>query len=375
VEFLRQVGTNDSFMETFTPINQVRLLCAFMEAVRRGDFNKGRHPVKGNTARAALDNVGKTFLQNHRHDPRLDKSGKTHTLIRRQHRGYNKIDPGTKHQKALPPAVYRFRLETARTPRDKARAVLLGGALFFAMRSCEYTKTQRSETQKTRAIRPSDITFRLAGIEIDHSDPRLHLADTVSITFGDQKTDVKDEIVTQERTTSDLCPVTLWASTVTRLMTYPNYDPTWPVYTFHDGNNLSNITSTEILQDIKAAVDAIGKNVLGFDSSEVGTHSNRSGAAMMMHMAGIPTYTLMLIGRWASDAFMIYIQKSIREFSHGVSKKIAFSRDFFNIPIKRWTPIDPTRPVPRVHHIALQPVIGGSIFKRQHLTPKMTNHG
>jgi len=49
------------------------------------------------------------------------------------------------------------------------------------------------------------------------------------------------------------------------------------------------------LQRIRLAVDMLGPDKLGFASQEVGTHSNHSGGAMGMLLAGTPIYTIMLI--------------------------------------------------------------------------------
>jgi hypothetical protein len=38
------------------------------------------------------------------------------------------------------------------------------------------------------------------------------------------------------------------------------------------------------------------------------------------YIAGIPLYTIMLIGRWLSDAFLRYIHKEVQEFSAGLSQ-------------------------------------------------------
>ncbi len=43
---------------------------------------------------------------------------------------------------------------------------------------------------------------------------------------------------------------------------------------------------------------------------------------MAMYLGKCPVYTVMLIGRWSSDAFLRYIQKQVMEFSHNVSKKM-----------------------------------------------------
>ena len=40
----------------------------------------------------------------------------------------------------------------------------------------------------------------------------------------------------------------------------------------------------------------------------------------------------MLIGRWNSDAFLLYIRKQVQEFTSGVSSKMINTSSFFTIP-------------------------------------------
>ena len=61
-----------------------------------------------------------------------------------------------------------------------------------------------------------------------------------------------------------------------------------------------------------AAVEA-GETKFGFKSSEIGTHSIRSGAVMAMFLDEIPVFTIMMIGRWSSDAFLKYIGKQVAQ--------------------------------------------------------------
>ena len=103
--------------------------------------------------------------------------------------------------------------------------------------------------------------------------------------------------------------------------------------TFYDGKNFSKIKAKEILIDIRAAVDTIGPDVLGFTSEDVGTHSVRSSLAMMMYLAKEQPYTIMLFGRWGSDAFLAYIEKQIKEFGKGVSSRMLQSETFYNVPL------------------------------------------
>ena len=41
---------------------------------------------------------------------------------------------------------------------------------------------------------------------------------------------------------------------------------------------------------------------------------------MAMYMANVPVYTIMLIGRWCSNAFLVYLRKQVKEFTAGVSR-------------------------------------------------------
>ena len=284
-----------------------------------------------------------TIIASGRPDPRLDSSGNKCLQLKRQLKGYKAKDNPTNHQKALVPEIYRFILRHYSKPRELARAHLLSGALFFAMRSCEYSKTANHDNQKTKPIRPMDVIFRIGNKIIQQGDPKIFMADTVELTFQDQKNGEMEDQVIQERTNDpELCPVSHWAHTITRLRAYPGYRNDWPVFHFYDEKSKkhSHITSTEILQDIRAAVDAIGPDVLGFTSKEVGTHSNRSGAAMMMYLSGTPVYSIMLVGRWLSDAFLRYIEKQVKEFSRGITKRMLSCNTFYNIPLRPWQPND-----------------------------------
>ena len=157
---------------------------------------------------------------------------------------------------------------------------------------------------------------------------------SVSIDFGDQKSEIKNETVSQyNNDEKDLNPVVLFARITRRLRSYPGYSNTWSIFTFHDGKILSKITSNEVLIDQRVTVDTIGSNVLGFTSSEIGTHSIRASLAMMMYLAKEPVYTIMLIGRWSSDAFLSYIEKQVKEFTRGVSTRMLQYNSFFNPPL------------------------------------------
>ena len=81
------------------------------------------------------------------------------------------------------------------------------------------------------------------------------------------------------------------------------------------------IKSRQVIMSLRSACATIGRAHLCFDRSEIGTHSLGSGAAMKMYLAGVLVYTIMLIGRWSSNAFLCYIRKQVKQFLQDVSKK------------------------------------------------------
>ena len=66
---------------------------------------------------------------------------------------------------------------------------------------------------------------------------------------------------------------------------------------------------------------------------KLGASSLRTSAAMMMYLAREQVYTIMLVGRWSSDAFLAYIEKQVKEFTKGVSSRMLQSDTFYNVPL------------------------------------------
>jgi hypothetical protein len=213
---------------------------------------------------------------------------------------------------------------------DKALCDFFIGAFFFAMRSCEYVSITRPRKTKLLALR--NIRFFKGRHLMSHNDTLLHLADCVSITFELQKKETMNDTITQHSSSDKvLCPVKVWAKIVQRISTYPNSSKNTTVNTYVlSDNSIILFQGTELLKRLRLAADSIGSDTLG--SNEIGLHSARSGAAMAMYLAGVPVFTIMLLGRWSSDAFLCYIRKQVKEFSRGVSNKIIQNESFFTIP-------------------------------------------
>ena len=266
-------------------------------------------------------------------DPRLDREHKLAFVLQRQFRSYKNNDKPEVPQAAMTGSILReFYKLSSSSSSDRALCELFIGAFFFAMRSCEYVKV--SGYRKTKVLQVKSIRFFKGKKALKHSDPLLHMADCVSITFEFQKRDTKNDIITQHRSGNPiLCPVRVWASIIHCLLSYASTTQETTVNTFLLPNKkLHQFTGKELLTRLRLATTSIGADTLGFSAAQIGLHSARSGAAMAMFLAGVPVFTIMLLGRWSSDAFLRYIRKQVKEFSTGISSKMIEHENFFTIP-------------------------------------------
>ena len=69
--------------------------------------------------------------------------------------------------------VLRKMMELSSSERDLAVTWLLIGAIFFAMRSCEYLKTAETSRKRTRIVTVGDIVFKKKNSVLDHDNPEL----------------------------------------------------------------------------------------------------------------------------------------------------------------------------------------------------------
>jgi len=157
-----------------------------------------------------------------------------------------------------------------------------------------------------------------------------------------RKRDDRDESVNPMATGHPVfCPVKVGAAIIQHMQAMDADDDTF-LHTYvrdRDGKR-GELTSGEALVMLRNFVRTIDFEALGLHPDDVGLHSLRASAAMVMYLNGVPVYTIMLLGRWSSDAFLRYIRKQIEEFGHDVSRKMIQNPRFHHIP-------DPDRNDPR----------------------------
>ena len=277
--------------------------------------------------------MASTFRDNQLEDPRLDPDKNTSRLLLKQYEGYKKEDPPEKRQKAIPFTVIRKVNENRSSPLSIAIGQLVIAAIFFAMRSCEYLNVGKNEVRKTKRLRLRNLRLFRAGRLLEFQDPTLRSADFVSMTFEDQKNGKRHDTITLQNSCDGILnPVLAIADLIQRVIKIPGASLDSYINKYASRGKTREVTAFQVRESLRVACITIGLSKLGFTEDEIGTHSLRSGAAMAMYLARVPVYTIMLLGRWSSDAFLLYIRKQVEQFSHNVSVRMIENQHFTHVP-------------------------------------------
>ena len=298
--FLEVVGVKDRFLDDWSDAQRVYILFEFAASVRRNLFGKSsKKQLVGSTVSSTISNVCATFWANFWDNPSLDKTGKKALILANQLKKYIKEDPETRHQMELPLSVFRKIWRCQFTQKGKILAQLIVGALFFGLRSCEYTLVT-GEERMTKLISVGDIRFfqdRQEVSKISCNKSLMKYCTSVSITFLNQKNGNKNITIIQHASHHELCPVKSWTSLIQRILFEENGNFETPVNTFKDDREkICTVKATEIAKHLKNFVNQIGQKALGFNGSRVGTHSIRSSFAMLLYLQGVHPSTIMIQG-------------------------------------------------------------------------------
>jgi hypothetical protein len=226
---------------------------------------------------------------------------------------------------------------------SKHAADLIIGAYFFAMRACEFCTTRNRG--RTKILTCGNVTFRDKDRnEVPHGDVQLGLKSVfVTICFVDQKNGTKMERRSQRRSgVKGLCPVEAWASVIQRIeRQFPETKDKkdLPVCSYRNNNETSRRSShhevsDERVRDLLRSTCQIfdGVNQYGISAGEVGTRSIRSGAAMALAVQGGQSErSIMMLGRWKSLAFLVYIRPQVLEWAGDMSCRMANTTSFLDV--------------------------------------------
>ena len=125
--------------------------------------------------------------------------------------------------------VFKKPWRNGKTELAKAIGELTCGALFYGMRSCEYS--QVSGERKTKILQLKHIRFYNNNREImKTAQMSLQEITKVTITFRRQKNGTKEADITMHRSNDEkLCPILAWGNITKIILSYPTTDENTPV--------------------------------------------------------------------------------------------------------------------------------------------------
>lgn len=158
-----------------------------------------------------------------------------------------------------------------------------------------YGMLRISEIAAPRAKQSSLATTRVADIrEVQEGEGAV-----LRITLRCSKTDFTRQGVTMKvyENGTDTCPIAAFRS---YLRECAGRRPDRPAFVQQDGSYLTRDRLTTVLRQCLA--------FLGFDPASYASHSLRIGGVVSAAAAGYGIETLKKLGRWASDAVLVYLQ-------------------------------------------------------------------
>ncbi len=322
------------FLRTSSKQERIQLFSGFAYRLRNNYAGKtSQNELRGQTIRRELNTVSAAFQGNGHDDPIRDGNGNLAQLLSRQLNKYEGDDPPVKKEAPLSLEVFTRVARMRFSHADRATSELICGALFFAMRSCEYLKTPSSKDKKTTLLELRDLKFYDINDSIipNASDDIVNRANKMTVTFRNQKNGEKDETITLCRNSQKLCGVETWSKLVHRVIRLPNANSSTSVNAYFNPSSqkVEYVTSKMVTKMLQHTVLFLGEANLGIKISEVGTHSIRSSFAMHMALNNAKDSVIQKKGRWKSLAFMEYIRNYVDTYGHVTSSFICNSKTKF----------------------------------------------
>jgi hypothetical protein len=213
---------------------------------------------------------------------------------------------------------------------------LLTGGFFFATRPCEIVRTKDPGQTKTLSLRNLHFWTRQQKTISPLSPTFAADVEFVTVTWDHQKNGQKTDSRTQRRTHDPLlCPVTSLGHAAQRVLnSVPDAGlDTLLCSVYNPSSSLVSLLSDEYTLNLLRSTCAMfgGKPVFGFHPHEIVNRSIRSGAAMALFLKDHSTAKIMILGRWSSDAFLMYIRPQVLEWTNNMSQDMVSFESFLDV--------------------------------------------
>jgi hypothetical protein len=194
-----------------------------------------------------------------------------------------------------------------RSDSDLAIADMIVIAFFFMLHPGEYIGT----TSDDAPFRLQDVHLYIGGRKLDSTTSslaELDAATSVSYKFTTRKNGIRDGKLVQGRSGSGLCcPIKATGRQIKYHQLYKS-KPNVPIASYYLTSRRTAIKPKDTVEvDVLRQAMAANYHQMGVHASEISARSLRTGRAMAMLFGKIDINSIIMMGRWHSDAIMWYL--------------------------------------------------------------------
>ena len=210
---------------------------------------------------------------------------------------------------------------------QRATNELVAGALFFGMRSCEYSYVPRAQKRVTKLLQLEDLHFYNANKELlDQQDQRLEgHAHTMTIMFQNQKNRHQMQVIPVSKLKNKSCPIKIWSKIVKRMWSYIDTSHKTTISTVKITRRPGTFVRTklDIETRLKTIIKFIGETKLGIKVNCMGCHSIRATLATILQLTEEKETNIQQGGLWRSHCYKGYMRNNILNGDNMISTNIS----------------------------------------------------
>lgn len=331
----------------------VPYLQVFAHRVRSGKLSLSKRPVGAPTVSDALHSVAKAFTSVGARDPRFaPDAAVVDQRLKDLLAAYRHGDRPPERVRPVPVTILEHAYGLSSNANDPFHRAIVDLAIFgffFLLRPSEYSDT--GAVTVTERLTTGSIQLSRDQRQIPFSGPveDFRTATHVTITLDTQKNRARAETIAHTRSGHDhICPVQAAIRRLTHLRQH-NAAATLPFCAVRRQNQWLLVPSTSITQILQVSARALP--TAGILPQQITARSLRSGGAMALMCAGVPTDTIKLVGRWRSDAVFRYLHTQAAPLVGPLAPGMATHGRYALVPDNNQTALnafdDPPDPIPR----------------------------
>jgi hypothetical protein len=215
----------------------------------------------------------------------------------------------------------------------KAVADLCIITFFYLLQVGDYTTPAPTaqQRQRTIALQQCDVQLWCCGILLNPGAPlnTLLTDKSATICIANMKNGTKNAVVHHKAIRDVLCPVAALARRLHNIQPGSKQRPISTVFPLH--KEPTRVSDRNITIAVRWGATRDGLLERGYTLNQVSLHSLCSGGAIALKLSGASTDTIMRVGRWTSNTYMMYIHSLIGALSKGLAWKMSRHHTFHNV--------------------------------------------